>query len=139
VCGDPNPKTTVVQPTTIEGKDGFEVDYFCTAPLASPLVLRSEGDLVEFNQGSGWKTLLAPPVQDGASWACFDAGQCTWKSAGTVTVPAGTFSECWTVTVDLGGADVRERTYCRGVGHVTSHYKALDGNGYDAKLVSTSF
>jgi hypothetical protein len=133
--GVPDTTTVVLNTTTVDGKDGLNVDYFCSMPL----VLRSDGDFVEFHQGSGWQTLFEPPVVEGHSWACYMGATCTWKSAGSITVPAGTFSNCWTAIVDFMTGEIRERTYCRGVGQVTSYYETLDGNGYTAKLVSKSF
>jgi hypothetical protein len=133
-CGTDN-ETTVLKTTTLDGKNGFDVDYFCSMPLA----LRSEGDLVEYNQGNGWTTLLKPPVEEGSVWTCFGSITCTWKSAGTVVTPAGTFSNCWTAVADFMDGGVREKTYCRGVGQVKSFSQSVDGNGYDAKLVSKSF
>jgi hypothetical protein len=51
-----------------------------------------------------------------------------------VTVPAGTFSNCWqTAYVTATGA---ETTYCAGVGLVFLEYVAPSGGGYRLELVS---
>jgi hypothetical protein len=54
---------------------------------------------------------MRTPVLDGAAWDEF-----RWESSGSVTVPAGTFEDCWRRTRTVSEADYVE--FCRGVGLV---------------------
>jgi hypothetical protein len=63
-----------------------------------------------------WETALAMPVETGHQWLVRGTYLFEWRNAGLVTVPAGTFDDCW----DRIGLDEPEwsRTYCVGVGPV---------------------
>jgi hypothetical protein len=86
---------------------------------------------------------LAEPVQDGASWDWAEPPYAYlhwWEYVGTVTVPAGTFAECWAVrTANY------DSVYCPGVGLAAETIQTSDatgaptGNGCSAELVSTNF
>jgi len=54
-----------------------------------------------------------------------------------VTVPAGTFTDCWTAQQQV--SYTAYLTYCRGAGLVRSYSQDLGGNGWDAQLASKSF
>jgi len=61
----------------------------------------------------------------------------TWHRETSVTVPAGTFTDCWTANQQVSYAAYL--TYCRGAGLVRSYSKDLAGDGWDAQLSSKSF
>jgi hypothetical protein len=63
----------------------------------------------------------------------------TWHSAGTVSVPAGSFDDCWRVDQVGTNNDNSTFTYCRGVGLVAEHTDDGSGNGADVVLTSKSF
>ena len=75
---------------------------------------------------------LDSPVSHGHTWN-YVGNTATWLDAGTVTVPAGTFTNCWrwqTNTPESGYG-----IYCRGVGLVRRFYPGY----YDAVLTSKNF
>ena len=82
--------------------------------------LQFEGDRVLVIAYEEPYVMLDTPVEDGYSWDTLwasDTYSYTWREAGAVTVPAGTFSDCWD-RVDQ--ATDEYYTYCRGVGRVSS-------------------
>ena len=75
------------------------------------------------------------PIADGHEWTYTTGIKFRWRDAGSMTVKAGSFSECWSrdeVATDGGIYDV----FCRGVGQVYHHNTA--GN-YNAELTAKSF
>jgi hypothetical protein len=79
---------------------------------------------------------LDTPVQEGTSWSN-GAGSFTWHDAGSVTVPAGTFSRCWKATENA--SYTAYTVFCRGVGAVEWYRRDAQGNGFDARLVAKNF
>src|SRR5262249_55445704 len=84
------------------------------------LYYSATGDHVETSpNGTTWSVLTDPPVVAGHSWSNGAAGlTCQWSSAGDVTVPAGTFHDCWTATC-TSAFETDHTTYCRGTGFVS--------------------
>lgn len=74
------------------------------------------------------------PVTAGHNWnAGFgDGTMLVWSDEGTVTVPAGTFADCWTATFSY--APSGDYTLCRGAGLVRD-----TGGGRTAVLVKANF
>ncbi len=66
-------------------------------------------------------------------WDYFNTSY-TWESAGSVTMPAGTFNDCWTARQNV--SYTAYQTYCPGVGMVESYSEDLAGNGWTAQLAS---
>jgi hypothetical protein len=88
---------------------------------------------LEVNLGSAWSVVLPRPIADGAVFMSASSSQVVAQVA-DVTVPAGTFSNCWqTAYVTATGA---ETTYCAGVGLVLLDYVAPSGGGYRLELTS---
>ena len=77
--------------------------------------------------------LVDPTLVDGHSWTYVNTSY-TWKRETSVTVPAGTYDDCWTASST--SATRRTSTYCRGVGLVHSYSSDLTGAGWDAQLAS---
>ncbi len=117
----------------VGGKPAFQVQSLC--PAAGVSSYNVEGDRVLVYYGGVWLLALDAPVQEGHSWTN-GTSTFTWHKEGTVTVPAGTFDDCWTAR-DESGQD-SYTTFCRGVGPVIWH-TIEDGNGYDARLTKASF
>jgi hypothetical protein len=81
----------------------------------------------------GPKLYLDAPVEEGHQWN-YDPGVVfEWVDAGTVTVPAGTFHECWK-RAQLQPTEPGYVTYCRGVGQVRHTFA-----DYEAELTSKNF
>jgi hypothetical protein len=74
------------------------------------------------------------PVMAGHSWSN-GVATVTWRDAGTVTVPAGTFESCFRAEISADSYT----TFCRGVGPVRWYVKDTSGNGYDAQLTAKNF
>jgi hypothetical protein len=66
---------------------------------------------------NAWLVLVDPILEDGHSWS-YSSITYTWRREGTVTVPAGTYSDCWTAVASASSFPTN--TYCRGVGPVHS-------------------
>jgi hypothetical protein len=73
---------------------------------------------VEGSASGAFVAVILAPVTEGAT---FDAGGIAfvWSAAPEVTVPAGTFRNCWKRT-QAESATPRITTYCPGVGMVRS-------------------
>jgi hypothetical protein len=134
-CGSGARTTTVVGQSLLAGRNAFELDYFCSD---TPVYVSTAGDQLYYYTSNAWQLALDTPVAEGHSWPFFD-GTRTWHSVGTVTVAAGTFTDCWDVDQQGAGVTTASFTYCRGVGLVRLHGQSQTGDGSDAALVSTSF
>ena len=87
--------------------------------------LQFEGDNVTSVDFDEPYEMLAEPVEDGVAWAtAIDTSyhEYKWESVGTVTVPVGTFDNCWK-RVDLQNDGYL--TYCRGVGRVKGGHEGV--------------
>ncbi len=134
-CTNGSATSKVTQASSVGGKDAFLVSSFCES-LGS-FWYAPDGDRVYVYDGNAWTIALDTPVQDGHTWA--GAGDTlVWKSAGSVTVPAGTFGDCFTAEDQVSPSSYAV-TFCRGVGPVKWHYRDLGANGYDAVLTAKSF
>jgi hypothetical protein len=117
----------------VDGKPAFQVQSLC--PAAGVTSYSVEGDRVFVHYGGAWLLALDAPVQEGHSWSN-GASTYSWHFEGSVTVPAGTFEDCWTARED--SAPDSYTTFCRGVGPVVWH-TIENGNGFDAQLTAKSF
>jgi len=118
------------------GRDAFQMDSFCSI-LAGVVYDYSvpAGDEVDFLYMGAWDTLLDPTLTDGHDWPYINTSY-HWKRETSVTVPAGTYDDCWTAVQDV--SYTAANTYCRGVGLVKSISSDLTGAGWDAELSATS-
>src|SRR4029077_714132 len=91
---------------------------------------------VDFYYNGSWGTLIDPMLVEGHSWTYFNTSY-AWHRETSVTVPAGTFTDCWTARQQV--TYTAYLTYCRGAGLVRSYSQDLAGNGWDAQLASKSF
>jgi hypothetical protein len=123
-----------LEAATVAGKQAIEVQSAC-ANIA-PAYYAVDGDLVQVDVDGAWLTSLASPVQDGLTWSR-GAESFTWHSVAPVTVPAGTFDDCWSATQNVTYAAFA--VFCRGVGPVRWYTKDAEGNGYDAELTGKNF
>src|SRR5262245_26677400 len=129
--------SSVVGPGAIHnGSPTVRYKPLCDNFLVDALV---EGDKVTafpvdggtFSQG----VVLDTPVEEGHTWNYAPTGpQFVWHDAGTVTVPAGTFNQCWARGYATGSE--ARFVYCRGVGLVELEDTDF---GYRAVLTSKNF
>ncbi|MFO0726686.1 MAG: hypothetical protein U1E65_23060 [Myxococcota bacterium] len=118
----------------LDGKDALRVRSLCAG--AGSFDYSVDGDRVYSHILGAWVISLDAPVAEGHSWTD-GALQYHWSNTGTVTVPAGTFRDCWSVVTEA--AYDSHTIFCRGVGPVHWHYEDGLGNGYDAVLTGKNF
>lgn len=94
-----------------EGRTAFEMHRFCDL---DPTYLNvTNGEIYQYLEG--WYRNVAAPVQEGATWAFAPGYTLKWSSVGAVTVPAGTFTNCWRRSIAEYEGSI---TFCPGVGQV---------------------
>lgn len=119
---------------TLDGKTALSVQSLCEN--AGVFKYSVDGDRVYTYLGGSWKTSLDSPVVEGHTWS--DGFRTyKWESKGSVTTPAGTFTDCWSATAVV--AFTSYTVLCRGVGPVKWHYEDGLGNGYEATLTAKNF
>jgi hypothetical protein len=134
LCENGTFEANAVRAETVEGKQAIYVTSFC--PSSPGFHYSVDGDNVWSHYLGEWISSLQAPVQKGHSWTDGYLDY-EWESKGTVTVPAGTFDECWSATTIASYTSYI--LLCRGVGPVRWHYEDGWGNGYDATLVAKNF
>ena len=120
--------------SSLDGKTALHVQSLCENACVFKYAV--DGDRVYVHLGGSWKISLDSPVADGHTWSD-GLRNYRWDSKGSVTTPAGTFSDCWSATTVA--AFTSYITLCRGVGPVKWHYEDGFGNGYEAILTAKNF
>ena len=123
----------VLEAGTYEGRSAFRIQSLCPGFGSSWYAV--EGDVVEIFYKK-WLRVVDAPVSEGHTWSN-GVTSVTWHALGTVTVPAGTFTDCFKADQAAGYASYT--VFCRGIGPVQWYTKDLAGNGYEAKLVAKNF
>lgn len=120
----------------IMGKvQGLQMAWVCEN--TQPNLYNVNGDVVRtYAHGSVWLSVLDQPVNEGHTWTS-GARNFVWHQAGSVSVPAGNFGDCWMRQNTV--VNVSYATFCRGVGMVLTHQEDANGNGWDGQLISKSF
>lgn len=127
-CGSGQATSSIDYTQQIGGRTAFALRFFCEPLVPDRWLLHNPGgQLVDRwdDDEDEWARVIDEPLQEGHSWDSLDDTTFTWQYAGTVTVPAGTFDDCWT---RLG--DPNDATFCPGVGRVRDM-----ASGYSAELV----
>lgn len=114
----------------VAGKSAFQVQSFC--PGAGTSSYAVTGDRVEIYYANTWVLSLDAPVAQGHMWTD-GVNSYAWEKVGQVTVPDGTYDDCWNARPSVGTSYT---TFCRGVGPVRWHFVDGSGNGYDATLTA---
>lgn len=132
LCKPGSNTARVLGQKSVGGKSAFQVQSFC--PGAGTSSFAVDGDKVEIYYANNWILSLDAPVQEGRTWTdgLYTYG---WEKVGPVTVPAGTYADCWKVKPTVGTSYT---TFCRGVGPVRWHFVDPSGNGYDATLTGAT-
>src|SRR5262249_23501150 len=115
-CTPGTVSSTVIGPgAPIDGSATVRYQPLCDNFLVDALV---EGDRVTaypVDPGFAPGIIVDSPVEEGHTWNFGGSGpNFVWHSAGTVTVPAGTFNDCWARAYVTASA--ARFIYCRGVG-----------------------
>jgi len=125
---------TVLNEEMLGGRQAFQVESFC--PSAGSFFYALDGDRVFTWVAMTWVLSLDTPVSAGHTWSN-GVDSFTWQAVPTVTVPAGTFTNCWSAVEQVSYPTYT--VFCRGVGPVHWHYEDGQGNGYEAVLSSKNF
>jgi hypothetical protein len=116
----------------LDGRDAYELNSWCVGVSATSWYSPGQGDELFFHFNNAWELSLHGTVQEGQSWM-FQGLDYQWHSEGSVTVPAGTFQDCWTAQSTTSS---QQPTYCRGVGLVRVVSDDGNGNGYTTVLTA---
>jgi hypothetical protein len=123
-----------LQSSSVEGKTALHVQSFC--PNAGVVKYAVEGDRVYSHLAGNWVTSLDSPVAQGHTWSDGFLDY-KWEKKGSMTTPAGTFTDCWSATTVASYTSYI--LLCRGVGPVKWHFEDGFGNGYEAVLTAKNF
>ncbi len=118
----------------LAGRHSYQVQSLC--PGAGVSSYSVDGDRVWLYYAGSWALALDAPVEEGHTWSN-GLVNVSWEWAGSVTVAAGTFDDCWTAREQVASEEFT--IFCRGVGPIHWHSKSAAGNGFDAQLVGKNF
>jgi hypothetical protein len=130
ICKSGSHVGQVLGQKVVAGKPSFQVQTFC--PGAGTSSYAVNGDRVEVYYANTWILSLDAPVAEGHTWTD-GVNTYVWEKVGQVTVPDGTFDDCWKAKPQVGSSYT---TFCRGIGPVRWHFVDGNGNGYDATLTA---
>jgi hypothetical protein len=133
-CSNGTYSATAQSASVVDGRNAIFVTSFC--PGSPGFNYSVDGDRVFSHYLGSWIRSLDAPVQQGHEWTDGYLDY-KWESKGTQTVPAGTFTECWSATTIASYTSYI--LLCRGVGPVKWHFEDGFGNGYEAILKAKSF
>ena len=138
--------TELVSSSTVDGRMAFEAKHVCDALMPEAVRFYAYSELgVETKRcaagaagcGPNWVIGLPRPVAEQATFQALD-GLRTVHRVGRVTVPAGTFEECWETRGESPSPLVS--VYCPGVGAVAfSQMDETSPPSVDYALELTSF
>ena len=112
----------------VDGRDAYQVSGCSeTESYSTP-----GGDEVDVDVLGTWLVLVDPLLQNGHSWSYGSYTTFTWQLVPSVTVPAGTYTDCWTAV--SSSSTYPTSTYCRGIGPVE-----VQSDSSDQQLTATSF
>ena len=135
ICAAGTHVQQVVSANSVGGRAAFQLTSFCTGVSGTYDYAVVGDNEVDFYYQGTWLTLVDPNLMEGHSWPYFNTSY-HWHRESSVTVPAGTYNDCWTAQQDV--SYTAYLTYCRGVGLVHSYSSDLSSSGWDAKLASSS-
>lgn len=130
VCASGRHSDEVLGAVQVRGRDAFELRSFC--PAAGVNTFAIDGDEAELDYQGGWIVVLDVPVEDGHTWTSTGPVSYTWRAVDPVSVPAGTFDDCWMREQNV--TYTAYSIFCRGVGMVRDYSEDLAGSGWDAQL-----
>ena len=136
VCAAGSYDQHVLSANAVGGRPAFQLDSFCTGVAGTGDYSQPGGDEVDYYYSGSWAPIIDLPLEEGHTWSYFNTSY-AWHRETSVTVPAGTFTDCWTAQQQV--SYTAYLTYCRGAGLVRSYSQDLGGNGWDAQLSSKSF
>lgn len=123
--------TTITGTAMFMGESAFTATHFCAPTVTRYYVESAKG--LEVDVGTGWSLVLPRPITDDETFMAASSTEVIAHVA-DVTVPAGTFSNCWATQYLTATGPMA--TYCAGVGLVSLEYDAPSGGGYLVELTS---
>jgi hypothetical protein len=135
ICAPGMHEQHVVSANAVAGRPAFQLTSFCTGIAATYDYAPGSNDEVDFYYQGTWLVLVDPTLTEGHAWPYFNTSY-HWHREASVTVPAGTYHDCWTAVQDV--SYTAYLTYCRGAGLVRSYSSDLTGSGWDAQLASAT-
>jgi hypothetical protein len=135
ICAAGMHEQHVVSANMAGGRAAFQMTNFCSGVSATYDYAPGSDDEVDFYYQTSWLTLVDPTLTEGHMWPYFNTSY-HWHRETSITVPAGTYTDCWTAVQDVSYS--ASLTYCRGVGLVRSYSSDLNNSGWDAKLSSVT-
>jgi hypothetical protein len=129
-CGSGNRTVTQTINTkgSLAGQTAYNLSALCPGQAEQQLAF--DGQRVLVYASNQWMPALDTPPVDGHAWPSDQ--RYYWSYAGTVSVSAGKFTNCWTRQVDQTNNNIYQ-TFCPGVGKVVDHSEQ-GGVGYHAQL-----
>ncbi len=76
-----------------------------------------EGDVIQWYENSRWLATLKAPLQEGFTWVATERYTFQWSFVSDITVPAGSFQDCW-ARESVPPSPLSRNVYCPGVGPV---------------------
>lgn len=115
-----DPSETVASTVDIDSVTAFNLTSACfDREEGDYSILAVNGAEIVQQMGGTWETTYATPLADGHSWTIASGVYTfTWEQVGQVTVPAGTFEDCWRRPITPESESTENTTLCRGVGPV---------------------
>lgn len=111
---DPNFET-VLRTENVGGKEAFVVDHVC-APDEEIILAHHGGQLVQWNEDK-WIVTMKAPLEEGLTWIATERYTFQWSFVSDITVPAGSFQDCW-ARESVPPSPLSRNVYCPGVGPV---------------------
>lgn len=128
-CPSGEKDTRVLGEELISGRKAFKVQSACTE--YQPGYFSVDGEIVEAEFAGTWWRIIDTPIADGHEWQEFRT-TAVWTKIDSITVSAGTFTDCWRKSRKVTYTDWTE--FCSGVGIVRSHMVDLGGGYIDLEL-----
>lgn len=113
-CPTGTQSTKVESQETVQGHEAYQVRDACSQGELTAFSYDADSLLQQF--GAEWLKVMTSPIEDGASWTFAPGTTITWHTVPSITVPAGTFTNCVKRTVS--DTSTSEATFCPGVGQV---------------------
>ena len=117
----------------ISGRSAFEASYACNGRRGYMSEVSS--GKIDIHYNGNWYRYLDTPLVEGHVWNEFRA-QALWTRVEDITVPAGTFTNCWRKIRQVPYTHWEE--YCDGIGMVRSEVIDMGQNYIKMELKSFS-
>lgn len=131
-CGSGEVVSKVRESFDKGGVTHFKVDPICKYYGPGAQIIWEENDKIyTYIATSAVSNILSLPPEQDKTWSINSAVSATWHKVESITVPAGTFTNCWEVRQNKWGAAI----YCPNIGAVRGN----GDNGYKYELKSWKF